>query len=623
MKIFRSNSGRLITIFTLLLALDAIPVSSQEKKGGIEVKVTRRDSAEGIPGAKLTLLGPFTPVTPAILSKLYTPNPALTPEMKKQVDALIAAAPPDVSAAVIVNEAERLEARFLGLRLPLGPSSPPEVSVLTDTSGRGRFDGLQHGLYRISAQRDGYFGTLPPLGPESELPITATTTVNVEVGKIAPEVHLTLILHATISGKVRDSNGQPVRRAQVFAHGLEYQNLSTVLQQVRSGTTDDRGEYRIFPLPPGEYYVGATPGTIDTRGRFQSAYTQTFFPDVIDARNASRVKVSEGSELAGVDIGIRGSSTNIISGNSVNTSGLDGLIAWKRYLLPNDAATLSNIEAPNTAADRNNGYFEFRGVAPGAYDLVASKIDLKTGVTAIGRTKINVGPQDIENVVVNIQPDVEVKARLIVDGRPPLFAMVPPLESGVGLAIREDGTDIPISFAPPVATFPASVRDSLSLLVRTSIARQSLATTSAGLVPYPTIRMKLRSMEFGAGLDNFGTLYPAVDPSGVFTFTSVPAGRYRIQTINLPGNAFVADMRIGEKSVYDDGLVAGPDTGQIDVIVNSNGAQVQGSVRDAGQKPFAFATIALVPAPRRRQNLALYKTVASDANGNFTIVGST
>jgi hypothetical protein len=80
-------------------------------------------------------------------------------------------------------------------------------------------------------------------------------------------------------------------------------------------------------------------------------------------------------------------------------------------------------------------------------------------------------------------------------------------------------------------------------------------------------------------------------------------------------------MRIGEKSVYDDGLVAGPDTGQIDVIVNSNGAQVQGSVRDAGQKPFAFATIALVPAPRRRQNLALYKTVASDANGNFTIQG--
>jgi protocatechuate 3,4-dioxygenase beta subunit len=620
MKIFRSNSGRLITIFTLLLALDAIPVSSQEKNGGIEVKVTGRDSAEGIPGAKLTLLGPFTPVTPAILSKLYTPNPALTPEMKKQVDAMIASAPPDASADIIANEAQRLEARFLGLRLPLGPTLPPEVSVRTNSSGRGRFDGLEPGLYGISAQRDGYFGPLPPGSPETELPMTATTTVSVEVGKTSPEVHLALIFHATVSGKVLDSNGQPVRRAQVSAYRLVYQDLTTALQQVRSGTTDDRGEYRIFPLPPGEYYVGATPGSIDTSGRFQSSYTQTFFPDVIDARNANRVKVSEGSEVAGVDIGIRVSSTNIISGNSVNTSGLDGLIAWIFYLLRNDTGTLSNNKAPNTAADQNNGYFEFRGVAPGAYDVVASKINRITGVTAIGRTRIIVGSQDMESVVVNIQPDVEVKARLIVDGGPPLFAMVPPPESGVGLAIREDGTDIPMAFAPPVDTSPDSVRN-LSVLGMMSRARQSLSTSSPGLVPYPTTRMQLRSMEFGAGLDNFGTLYPAVDPSGVFTFTSVPAGRYRIQTINLPENAYVADMRISEKSVYDDGFVAGIETGQIDVIVNSNGAQVQGTVRDAGQKPFPFGKIALVPTPSRRQNLALYKTAVSDSNGNFTVYG--
>jgi hypothetical protein len=128
-------------------------------------------------------------------------------------------------------------------------------------------------------------------------------------------------------------------------------------------------------------------------------------------------------------------------------------------------------------------------------------------------------------------------------------------------------------------------------------------------------------MEFGDEIANFGTHYPEVDTSGVFTFATVPPGRYRIQTLAMPENAYVADIRIGDKSVYDQGFDAGSETGQIDVIVNSNGAQIQGAVRDSGGKPFAFARIALVPALPRRQNIALFKSVSSDANGKFTLRG--
>jgi Carboxypeptidase regulatory-like domain len=303
-------------------------------------------------------------------------------------------AAPEITADVIANEARRLEARLLGLPVPLeisAPAPPPKVSALTNSGGRYRFDNLDAGNYRIYVSRDGYFGALPQGSAETTLPVSAMSSGNVQSMQTVPEIQMTLVLRATVSGKVRDSKGQPVVGARVSAYRSEYQNLRTILLQVDSSSTDDRGDYRLFSLPPGDYYIGATPGFTDSIGRFQSAYTQIFFHDVIDARNASRVKVTEGAELAGIDIGIHHSSTNMISGNSVNTSGLDSLIAWKFFLLQSDAGLLASNEAPNTAANRTNGYFEFRGVATGAYDLVASKIDRLTGVTAIGRTKIDVG----------------------------------------------------------------------------------------------------------------------------------------------------------------------------------------------------------------------------------------
>jgi hypothetical protein len=192
------------------------------------------------------------------------------------------------------------------------------------------------------------------------------------------------------------------------------------------------------------------------------------------------------------------------------------------------------------------------------------------------------------------------------------------------VTIREDGTVIPTSFTPSAnltILSPGSLEDSMALMIMGAIARQPDRTDSTRLVRYPTIRMQLRSMEFGESIDNFGTQYPEVDTSGVFTFTSVPPGRYRIQTVTLPENAYVADMRIGGKSVYDNGFIVGGDTDEIQVIVNSSGAQIQGAVLDAMQKPFAFARIALVPTLRRRQNIALFKTAAADADGNYMLRG--
>jgi protocatechuate 3,4-dioxygenase beta subunit len=48
---------------------------------------------------------------------------------------------------------------------------------------------------------------------------------------------------------------------------------------------------------------------------------------------------------------------------------------------------------------------------------------------------------------------------------------------------------------------------------------------------------------------------------------------------------------------------------------------VEGTVRDAAQKPVANATVVLTPPESRRGNHALYKKVSTDSSGHFKIAG--
>jgi hypothetical protein len=98
-------------------------------------------------------------------------------------------------------------------------------------------------------------------------------------------------------------------------------------------------------------------------------------------------------------------------------------------------------------------------------------------------------------------------------------------------------------------------------------------------------------------------------------------GKYYVTAAPLPPNAYVADVKAGGSSVYDSGVDINSQTGEIQVVVNTNGGKVQGHVIDAAQKSVAQARVVLVPAERRRQNVQLYKVGTTDSSGNFTMNG--
>src|SRR5204863_9734661 len=69
---------------------------------------------------------------------------------------------------------------------------------------------------------------------------------------------------SAVSGLIRDNIGQPAAGVPVRLFRMVYdENGKRNIQNVASISTNDRGEYRMFYLTPGRYYVsaGMPPGT--------------------------------------------------------------------------------------------------------------------------------------------------------------------------------------------------------------------------------------------------------------------------------------------------------------------------------------------------------------------------
>ena len=567
------HMASLLVGLSLSLLFATTPVRPQAINRRLDVQVTRVKSTEGISGALITLQGPFS----ASGCCLYVPSPALTPDMREQIDILIKSAPPGISNVYLTDAARRLEAQLLGLPAPsltpLGPSAElpvPQRTGTTDASGHFNFENLTPGTYLVRAQREGFFGP-PPLGNSIGVSPTVRTTLTIDASPDKPaEAHLTLLQGSTVSGRVRSPEGQPLSAVQVYAYQITYPNGRVALNSVNSKTTDDRGEYRLFFVPPGEYLIGATLRRVGNTPSPQDSYARTFSPGTIDGNAATHVKVAEGSDVAGIDIDMRAGASAKISGRTVTPLvGPNGQLTQPTnfFLVPQGDGGLfdpATLNYQNQSPNRTNGQFELRGVFPGSYDLIVTVPGANgVQVDAMGRTRVqvpNIG--DVGNVTVNVKPGQQVKLHAVLDAG----------------------------------------------------AKGAPGTT-------PPVRLNLRSLEMYPAPFESPPLTSTLDPSGDFVFPSVPEGRYSVNAAALPANSYIADVRMAGRSIFDEGFVVGELSGVLEVQVSSKGARIQGTVLDSLRKPVPTARIALVPERSRRQNLLLYKVAVSDSKGSFTMSG--
>ena len=107
---------------------------------------------------------------------------------------------------------------------------------------------------------------------------------------------------ATATGRVLDTLGEPISNVLIDALRRTFDVRGNPrLTRVAAALTDDRGEYRIFWLDPGNYFLYASspppPETSDSET--PPPVAPTYYPDVNTPEDARTVRLELGRELLG------------------------------------------------------------------------------------------------------------------------------------------------------------------------------------------------------------------------------------------------------------------------------------------------------------------------------------
>lgn len=304
-------------------------------------------------------------------------------------------------------------------------ASEAQDTRITATDEQGRFElkELVAGRYTVTASKGGFV----TLQYGQRRPGERGTPVDLPAGQTLEKVVIGLPRGSVIAGSIVDEFGEPLTGAQVSVLRYAYVNGRRQLRPAgQSDRTDDQGSFRVFGLPPGEYYVTAT--LRDDRGPRMlqqadddapaSGYAPTYFPGTTSPADAQRVVVNLGEEVNGVAFGLTLVPLARVSGRVVGPAGLAPV--GPVVAMPDDAMRLSGggIRTGQTRAD---GSFEIPGLAPGRYVLQVGR-GRRSGSDLVGRTSIVVAGADVDNVTIPLTAPAVARGRVETDtGASPVF----------------------------------------------------------------------------------------------------------------------------------------------------------------------------------------------------------
>ena len=176
---------------------------------------------------------------------------------------------------------------------PTGRFQPQDSS--TDATGGFEFRNVDPGKYTVSCSKSGFVGA--SYGAKSSNAPAATITV--ADSQELKDIDCRMQHGGVITGAVLNDEGEPVVYAMVQVLIKTYRRGQPTLTPRSSGTTDDRGRYRIFDLSPGRYYVQASRrGTGPTNNR-ETAYANVIYPNASRLQDAEAVQLLPGGEALG------------------------------------------------------------------------------------------------------------------------------------------------------------------------------------------------------------------------------------------------------------------------------------------------------------------------------------
>ncbi|MEO8484622.1 MAG: carboxypeptidase-like regulatory domain-containing protein [Acidobacteriota bacterium] len=321
-----------------------------------------------------------------------------------------------------------------------------EVSTVTDDHGRWTFTALPAGRFTITASKPAYpsmsFGARRPNRPGSGVLLSA--------GKTVSDVTLTLPRGAVLSGVVFDDHGQPMPDVPVMAWELRTslggeRTLDFPASGGESVVTDDRGRYRIYGLPAGEYTVGTAwfysgmagavrvPSDEQIRAAFAAAqrppgsvgasavslpqmptsehnFTATFLPGTTDPDTATTVQVAAGDERNDLNIQMLFRPMSVVTGTVEMAQGSPSI---ELRLHKRTRVSALNV---TTFWSTSDGKFTTASLAPGNYTLTAHLAANKTTPAMWAQADLAVTGAEPVTVALTMSPSMTVTGRLVFNG---------------------------------------------------------------------------------------------------------------------------------------------------------------------------------------------------------------
>ena len=146
-------------------------------------------------------------------------------------------------------------ARFPRARVSLSSPQGGGRAVLTDNSGAFDLSGLPEGRFTLQVSKAGFIA----LRTASGVRFRRGTPIQLAAGQELKSVDFRLPRGGAVTGQVLDENSDPMSGVAVRVLEYRYAQGARTLVDAGNAQTDDRGEYRVWGLNPGNYYVSAQP----------------------------------------------------------------------------------------------------------------------------------------------------------------------------------------------------------------------------------------------------------------------------------------------------------------------------------------------------------------------------